>query len=84
MKPSTLFWMSMTLLSMACFSDKEEGPEGMGGQEGEAFDLDGGTPGMDDGGGNDNDSFDGGDTTCRRTRTHSRGSDRQLPFLDVR
>ena len=63
MRPMHLFSMGLTLLSMACISDKEEGPEGMGGQEGEAFDLDGGPPG--NGGGEDgslggSDSSEGG------------------------
>ena len=56
-------WMLVSGLGMAC-THKEEGPEEMGGQEGEAFDLDG-SPGFDDEGqgGTSSGGDDGGANT---------------------
>ena len=53
-------WMLVAGLSAAC-TNKEEGPEEMGGQEGEAFDLDG-SPGFDgeENGGDSTGGADGG------------------------
>ena len=45
----TATWMTCALLTLAC-TNKEDGPEELGGQEGEAFDLDG-SPGAEEGGG---------------------------------